>query len=406
MVTAYYLISGFGVSAERAYIMMAIMLGAVLVDRPSISLHNVALSALVVLVLSPSEILGPSFQMSFAATVALVAGYTAWQRRKRARPERLEAPIVNHRLVIWAGRVAAGIAGVAMTSLIGSLSTSIYSVEHFHRIATYGLAANLLSMPLISLVVMPMVLVAMLFMPFGLDTPFLWLMGLGLDGVIAVAKYVAGWGGDVSVGRQHPWFLATGTAGFLLLTLLRTRLCLLGLPLLVAAPLLSWQHAALPAPDLVVSEDGMLVGLSLAGHAGDGDQAAKTNAGLMMALNRSRPPDFIYDQWRRALKLEGQALSPLMATADQSSAGDGMLTETAPSTRPTMPISPNGDERRANSNGKAEASNGADPTATPPASDQSSSLPKKAVPRKPPLSKPRGCCAPGNGQCVRRTLSL
>src|SRR3546814_7436304 len=68
MATAYYLISGFAVSAERAYLMMAVMLIAVLFDRAAISLRNIALSALVILALSPSAVMGPSLQMSFAAT--------------------------------------------------------------------------------------------------------------------------------------------------------------------------------------------------------------------------------------------------------------------------------------------------------------------------------------------------
>lgn len=79
--TTYYMISGFAVSAERAFIMMAIMLAAVFFDRPSISLRDIALSAWVILLLSPSEALGPSFQMSFAATLALVPGYAIWSRR-------------------------------------------------------------------------------------------------------------------------------------------------------------------------------------------------------------------------------------------------------------------------------------------------------------------------------------
>ncbi|UIY30836.1 hypothetical protein LZK73_10800 [Neorhizobium galegae] len=57
--------------------------------------------------------------------------------------------------------------------------------------------------------------------------------------MIAIAKHVAAWGGDVGMGRQHPWFLTVSTAGFLLLTLLRTRLRLIGLPLMVTALLLS-----------------------------------------------------------------------------------------------------------------------------------------------------------------------
>ncbi|WP_245277249.1 ComEC/Rec2 family competence protein [Rhizobium sp. CF080] len=286
MATAYYLISGFGVSAERAYIMMAIMLVAVLFDRPSISLRNVALSALVIIAMSPSEILGPSFQMSFAATAALVAGYALWKHRAEGRdpePLPLRHPMVTPVLASWNFA-----AGIFVTSLIGGISTAMFSVEHFHRIATYGLAANLAAMPVISFVVMPAGLVGMLLMPFGLDAPFMKLMGLGLEAVIAIAKHVAAWGGDVGIGRQHPWFLTVSTAGFLLLALLRTRLRLIGLPLMVTALLLSWHQRTAPPPDILVSEDGTMVALV---------------SGEMVATNRIRPPDFIYDQWKRALLL-------------------------------------------------------------------------------------------------------
>src|SRR3546814_2951452 len=79
-------------------------------------------------------------------------------------------------------------AGIFATSLIGGLSTAIYSMDHFHRLSGYGLAANLAVMPIISFVVMPAGLVGMLLMPFGLDTPFLVLMGAGLEAVIAVDR--------------------------------------------------------------------------------------------------------------------------------------------------------------------------------------------------------------------------
>lgn len=295
MVTAYYLISGFGVSAERAYIMMAIMLVAVLFDRPSISLRNVALSALVIIAMSPSEILGPSFQMSFAATVALVAGFALWKLRAEGRdPEPLpfRHPVVKPALASWNF-----VAGIFATSLIGGISTALYSVEHFHRIATYGLAANLAAMPIISFVVMPAGLAGMLLMPFGLDAPFMKLMGLGLEAVIAIARHVAAWGGDVGIGRQHPWFLTVSTAGFLLLTLLRTRLRMIGLPLMIVALLLSWHERSAPLPDILVSEDGTLVAL--------------LNEETV-ATNRTRPPDFIYDQWKRAL-LIGDPAKPEMS---------------------------------------------------------------------------------------------
>jgi ComEC/Rec2-related protein len=295
MATAYYLISGFGVSAERAYIMMAIMLVAVLFDRPSISLRNVALSALVIIAMSPSEIMGPSFQMSFAATAALVAGYALWKHRAERRdPEPLpfRHPVVTPVLASWNFA-----AGIFVTSLIGGISTAVFSVEHFHRIATYGLAANLAAMPIISFVVMPAGLVGMLLMPFGLDAPFMKLMGLGLEWVIAIAKHIAAWGGDAGIGRQHPWFLTVSTAGFLLLTLLRTRLRLIGLPLMATALLLSWHERSMPLPDILISEDGTMVALV---------------DGKGVSTNRARPPDFVYDQWKRALLL-GDPTKPEMS---------------------------------------------------------------------------------------------
>ncbi|MGF9561925.1 ComEC/Rec2 family competence protein [Neorhizobium sp. BT27B] len=296
MATGYYLTSGFGVSAERAYIMMAIMLAAVFFDRPSISLRNVALAALVVLVVSPSEILGPSFQMSFAATVALVAGYSAWSRRGAAQDGETPWRPAALKPVLAIGHLAGG---VFATSLIGGLSTAIFSIDHFHRISTYGLAANLAAMPLVSFIVMPFGLIGMLLMPFGLDGFFLKVMGVGLEGVIVVAKMVATWGGDVAIGRQPSWFLPVATAGFLMLTLLRTRLHLLGLPLLALAIFLSWRVAHDPPPDFLVSEDGSLAALL---------------GNKQVATNRARPPGFIYSQWRHALSLPQPAAPTLLDT--------------------------------------------------------------------------------------------
>jgi ComEC/Rec2-related protein len=303
MVTAYYLISGFGVSAERAYIMMTVILVAVLLDRQALSLRNVALAALIIIAMAPSEILGPSFQMSFAATAALVAGYSLWKRRRQEEGSEQSifrrpglAPII-------AGWNFA--AGILVTSLIGSVSTAIFSVEHFHRLATYGLAANLVAMPLISFVVMPAGLIGMLLMPFGFDGPFLTLMGHGLEGVISIAKYVAAWGGNVDIGRQHAWFLPVATAGFLLLTLMRSRLRLVGIPLLLLAFVFVRLETSKPLPDMLISEDGTMVALLKAGSAA---------GSATMATNRSRFPDFIYDQWRRALPLP-QPVKPLLLAA-------------------------------------------------------------------------------------------
>ncbi|MGV1869399.1 ComEC/Rec2 family competence protein [Agrobacterium rosae] len=305
MTLAYYLISGFAVSAERAWLMMSIMLFAVLVDRPSISLRNVALSAIVIIVLSPHEVMGPSFQMSFAATLALVSAYAFWSRWRGER-ERL----VISRPPWWlsiGSKAATIIGGVVVTSLIGGISTAIYSIEHFHRITTYGLAANLAAMPIMSLIVMPFALIGMLLMPFGLDAPFLKIMGYGMAMVIEVAKTVSSWGGDETIGRQNGWFLAISTTGFLLLALLRTRLALVGLPFIAAGFAMLVIEQGRDKPDLLIYEDGSLVALT----------SAET-----VASTKQRASGFVYEQWQRAVPLPPHHIAPKMLDRVASPAGD------------------------------------------------------------------------------------
>ncbi|MGA1804371.1 ComEC/Rec2 family competence protein [Rhizobium sp. HT1-10] len=296
-VTAYYFISGFGVSAERAFIMMAIMLVAVLFDRPSFSLRNVALSAIAILILSPSQILGPSFQMSYAATIALVSGYSLWKRRP-ARERRFAAfrPPMPVRFI---GRF---FAGIATTSFIGGASTAIFSIEHFHRLATYGLVANLAAMPIVSFLVMPVGMIAMLLMPFGFDGIFWVVTGWGLDLVMDIARTVASWGGNVPFARLPFWLFPTIIVGFLLMTLLRTALRHAGAVLIAASVLAAAVMPPKPMSELLISEDGELVALLQDGR---------------LEPNRERPPDFIYQQWLKALPISGET-PPKMLAPDQS----------------------------------------------------------------------------------------
>jgi competence protein ComEC len=283
-VTAYYLISGFAVSAERAFIMMAIMLVAVFFDRPSISLRNVALSALVILAVSPSEVLGPSFQMSFAATLALVAGYDLWKGRPMRENAFAKLPIMKPFFV-----VGGFFGGVFLTSLIGGFSTALFSIEHFHRLTAYGLPANLAAMPVISFIVMPAGMLAMLLMPFGLDGPVWQIAGFGLDLVIKIATTVSGWGGNIDVGRLPGWYFPAAVFGFLLLTLLRTRLRHMGTAIVAVSTLAVVLLPSQAMPDIAISEDGGLVAII---------------DGQAMASNREKPPAFIFEQWQRALAIE------------------------------------------------------------------------------------------------------
>lgn len=231
-VTGYLLLSGGGVATERAYLMFAVGLAAILADRPVLTLRNVALSALLILVWQPSAVGEPSFLMSFLAVAALVAGFAAWRDRPRdptARtPEGLAAHLVT-RLLVHAR-------GLVLSSVLAGLATAPVIAAEFHRAAPYGLLANLAVMPAIGLLVMPAGLAALVLFPFGLESLALAPMGWGIAYMLQVADAVAGWpGGAGLIGRVHPAMLPLAVFGILWLTLWTGRWRLLGLAPLAAA---------------------------------------------------------------------------------------------------------------------------------------------------------------------------
>jgi len=219
LVATFYLeLSGAEVATQRSYFMTAIVLLGVMADRPTLTFRTIAVAAIVVLIFAPEAVVHPSFQMSFAATLALIALYQRGLPWIAARRDSSRAA----RIALWGGREAMSL---VFASLVAGFATTPYAAFHFHRLAPYGVLANLLAMPVISVVVMPAGMLGLLAMPFGYDAPFWKLMALGIEWMDAVALWVASLPG--AVGRI-PAFgagtLALGTAGILLVCLLRTPL--------------------------------------------------------------------------------------------------------------------------------------------------------------------------------------
>lgn len=249
----YLVLSGASIATQRAFIMAAIMLVAVLLDRPAITLRNVAIAASIVLVLTPEALVTASFQMSFAATVALVSAYEALRWWSLSRGESAMAPPVRF--------LVRAVLGLVFTALIAGLATGPFAAYHFNRVAVYGLIANVAAMPLVSVLVMPSALAAVLLMPFGLEGLALVPMGLGIEGVLAVARTVAGWEGAVRMVSQVPVAaLLLTISGGLWLLLWRTGVRLLGVPFIAAGVVLS---AVSDPPDLFVARDLRMAALRM-----------------------------------------------------------------------------------------------------------------------------------------------
>ncbi|MGR3388151.1 MAG: ComEC/Rec2 family competence protein [Paracoccus sp. (in: a-proteobacteria)] len=185
--SAYLWLSGGGVATERAFVMVAVMLGAILADRRAISLRTVALAATIILILSPESLISPGFQMSFAATIALILTYGPWSRL---------AP----RLPFWLRPLLM----LLVSSFVAAMATSPLAAAHFNRMAQYGLLANLLAVPVMGTLVMPAGVIAALLAPIGLAGPALWIMGLGTDWMLRVAEFVAGLDGAVTAVAAPP----------------------------------------------------------------------------------------------------------------------------------------------------------------------------------------------------------
>src|SRR3954469_3681232 len=224
--------------------MTAVVLIAVMVDRRAITFRTLAVAAMIVLSMAPEALVHPSFQMSFAATLGLVALVQLGMPALFASPDHS----ATARAALWGGRE---IAMLALASLVAGLATTPYAAFHFHRVTPYGVIANLAAMPVVSALVMPAGLLGLAAMPFGFDGVFWRLMGFGIDWMTAVALWVAALPG--AVGRI-PAFgigpLIAASAGIILLGLLRTPLRWSGAGVIAVAVI--WAQTT-PRPDILVS---------------------------------------------------------------------------------------------------------------------------------------------------------
>ncbi|KQT48713.1 hypothetical protein ASG43_07560 [Aureimonas sp. Leaf454] len=310
--TAYLVLSGSNVATDRSFVMLSIMLVAILVDRSALTLRNVGLAAVLVLLTSPHAVLTASFQMSFAATTALVGIYGLMSRRRDDDQEPSRRPGRIRAVLLFFG-------GLAASSAIAGLATAPFAAYHFQRMAPYGVVANLVALPVFSFWIMPLALISAILMPFGLDAVFLVLMGKGLDFVFLVATTLASHLPDSPSGRLTSSGLVVISGSLLVGCLCASRLRWLSLPLALVGLLLLPDRGR--TPELLVFEDGKEV-------------AAIDADGTLHPL-RKRPNAFVFAQWTRAFPPSAQSQSEVH---DARSPSIGQAAATPPETVSSTPV--------------------------------------------------------------------
>lgn len=240
---SYLALSGAAVATQRAFVMVAVMLIAVMLRRKALTLRAVAIAACVVLIITPEALLGPGFQMSFAATTALVAGF-GMIRDRNWRPK---------------SRAFAVPFGLILSSSLAGLATAPFGAAHFNIFSHYGLLANVLSVPIMGTVVMPAAVFAAILAPVGLDWMPLWVMGQGIDAILWVASFVSGLPNAIGrVASPDPMVLPLIALGGVIVILWRLPSRWLGvLPVIAGFGL--WAQSE--RPDILIADTGTLVGV-------------------------------------------------------------------------------------------------------------------------------------------------
>ena len=289
----YLLLTGAHVPILRSFAMASLVTLGIVVGRRALSLRGLALGAGALVLLAPSEVVGVSFQMSFAAVLALISGYEALR------------PVLARLHGRGWRRVAAHGAGLVLTSLLAGTASAPYGAYHFGHVQLYFIAANVLAVPLTAFWVMPLGVLGLVLMPLGWERLAFVPMGWGIDGILWIAHGVASWpAATLAVPPMPGWGLAVFSLGLAWLCLWRTWPRLAGAPVMLFGLL---SPLATPLPDLMVSPDARLI--------------AVRDGGSYRVQARSGAGRFVRDAWQDHL-----AAGPLLPMTDDAPPGCDALT--------------------------------------------------------------------------------
>jgi competence protein ComEC len=268
----YLALSGWGIPAQRAFLMVMVFMLAIIIDRQAISMRLVALAATIILIVHPESLLSASFQLSFTAVVALIAAYeTKW----------LFGRSLQRQSTLWQ-RLRYYMEGMILTTVIASVATLPLTICLFNKFTLVAVIANVLAIPLMGVIIIPLLLVLMCIAPFGEISWITYGVNISLEALVHLAERVSQLPGAViAVATPHPGFLISAVLGGVWLCLWRQPWRYWGLGLWLLAPFF-----LLDRYSPIVYATRNTIGI-----------VDETNK-VVMILGKD-PSSFLRDQWQR-----------------------------------------------------------------------------------------------------------
>ena len=242
----YAALTGAHLPILRSLAMASLVTAGIIIGRRAISLRGLALAAMVIMLATPEAVIGVSFQMSFSAVLALIAGFAAIPRRSHVGQSATR-------------RLGGHLLTLAYTSLLAGGASMPFAAFQSQQIQPYWIPANLIAVPLVAFWVMPLGLLALALMPFGLAAPALIPMGWGIAVIVWLTTRIAAW--PAAMLRLAPMpdaAILLIAAGLVWLCIWRSRPRLAGIPLMLLGLLV---FALARPPDVLVSADARLIAI-------------------------------------------------------------------------------------------------------------------------------------------------
>ncbi|MBO5997932.1 MAG: ComEC/Rec2 family competence protein [Alphaproteobacteria bacterium] len=243
----YLLISGMGIPAIRSFLMIAFILIAIMADRQALSMRSVVWAGFLILLIQPQAVIGIGFALSFGAVMALISGYETFTPYFKK--------LFTHKN--WIKWIIGTICFFLLMNIIAHFATAPIAVHYFHRYNNYGILGNFLISLIFSFLVMPLLFIATLMMPFGLDKPFLLCVDYLLKIVNKLTEGIANLPASTVFLPSFPtWGYALILSGSVWLLIFKSRIRYVGFVPVFIGLLSIFTYTT---PDAIIGQGGKLI---------------------------------------------------------------------------------------------------------------------------------------------------